>query len=197
MEITKEFVRENKGKRFNVTLDNGTVHKKIGFFLDSSYGSVCYLPSRNKRSGYMLPYYWNIVSVVECKKPQITKEGNAKKILNRMHKNVWGDIRENLERNNFDNDFDNHFTGKLKFRNITKLLTPQEQMELEIAFENKTEFTWRRNSYSNRGRDLSLSTKLCEDGIFRAWFSSEYAGCGNGDYYLLLSPKTAIFYETD
>ena len=33
MEITKEFVKENKDKRFTVTFENGKVMKNIKFYL--------------------------------------------------------------------------------------------------------------------------------------------------------------------
>jgi hypothetical protein len=31
----------------------------------------------------------------------------------------------------------------------------------------------------------------------RAWYSREYIGCGNGSYYLIISPTHAVFYEND
>ena len=80
---------------------------------------------------------------------------------------------------------------------LKKLLGDREYSLLVNAFENKTNFTWSRNSYSSKGRDLSISAKLCEDGIYRAWFSSEFSGCANGDYYLLISPNIAVYYERD
>ena len=42
-----------------------------------------------------------------------------------------------------------------------------------------------------------VTRKIGKDGVFRAWFSSEYKGCGNGDYYLLINPTQAIFVEKD
>ena len=80
---------------------------------------------------------------------------------------------------------------------MTSLLNRIEQERLKEAFESKTEFRWHRNAMGKQGRDLSISTRMCDDGIFRAWFSSEFPGCGNGDYYLLLSPTTAVYYERD
>lgn len=59
--------------------------------------------------------------------------------------------------------------------------------------DNKEEFSyyWRSNY------DVSVSGKLCEDGIYKAWFSLEYKGCGNGHYYLLINENQAIFAEDD
>jgi len=45
--------------------------------------------------------------------------------------------------------------------------------------------------------DVSVSGKLCEDGVYRAWFSLEFRGCGNGHYYLLVNENQAVFYEND
>jgi len=53
-------------------------------------------------------------------------------------------------------------------------------------------------SYAWRGNyDYSVEGRLCEDGIYRAWLSAEYKGCGNGHYYLLISAERAIFAEDD
>ena len=53
-------------------------------------------------------------------------------------------------------------------------------------------------SHSWRGSyDYSVRGRNCDDGIYRAWLSAEYKGCGNGHYYLLISPERAIFCEDD
>lgn len=45
--------------------------------------------------------------------------------------------------------------------------------------------------------DVSVSGKMCEDGIYRAWLSLEFRGCGNGHYYLLINENSAVFCEDD
>ena len=200
MEVTKEFVEQNKDKRFTFVFESGLTLKNIKLFV-SGTGVIGYLSGRQKRRGYSFPLYQNIKDVIEVKKRVSTDISNAKTILRKIHPNAWDDIKENLNRiingGEPDTDFEWHFKGKLKLRNISSLLNSHEKNRLKEAFENKTEYHWSRNTCHHRGRDLSLSTKLGEDGKFRAWFSSEYMGCGNGDYYLLLNPTTAIFYETD
>ena len=53
-------------------------------------------------------------------------------------------------------------------------------------------------SYSWRGDyDYCASGKMCADGIYRAWLSQEFKGCGNGHYWLLISGKHCIFAEDD
>lgn len=200
MNITKEFVEENKDKRFTVIFEDGRVFKNIKFFI-STVGSIAFLIGRQKRRGYSFPYYDNIKEIIEVKKrKEPTDISNAKTILKKIHPNVWDDLKDEMNdviNGKFSQTFDWHFKGRLKFRNISKLLTLTERERLKQAFENKTEFRWSHRTLSQRGRDLSISTEIHEDGKFRAYFSSEYMGCGNGDYWLLLNPTTAIYHESD
>lgn len=86
------------------------------------------------------------------------------------------------------------YNGRFKTRSIKGLFPPHVIEQLREAIGQKKEY-----HYSKDGarRDYSLSVKNCKDGVLRAWFSSEYAGCGNGDYYILINPTTALFVETD
>lgn len=200
MEITKEFVKENKDKRFTVTFENGKVMKNIKFFL-STFETIAYLSGRQKRRGYFFPIYDNIAEIKEVKKKEFTNINNAKIILKKIHPNVWDDLKDemnNVIKNGIiDQDFEWHFKGKLNFKNITKYLTLIEKEQLKNAFETKTTFRWNRRTMHHLGRDLSISLETGSDGKFRAYFSSEFMGCGNGDYWLLLNPTTAIYYEAD
>lgn len=202
MQVDERFVRENEGKRFTITFANGLVLKNIKLFLSTS-GGIGYLSGRQKKRGYGFPVYDEIANIVEVTKKQKVYDNvvNAKTILKKLHSNVWEDIRNEMEdvvnNNIVNNDFEYHFTGKLNFKNVTKYLTLSEAKRLKEAFENKTEFRWSRYTDHQLGRDLKISTEIGKDGKFRAFFSSEYMGCGNGDYWLLLNPTTAIFYETD
>jgi hypothetical protein len=45
--------------------------------------------------------------------------------------------------------------------------------------------------------NYSVEGKVCGDGQYRAWLSEEFKGCGNGHYWLLISPTHAIFAEDD
>lgn len=200
MEITENFIKENKGKRFTVTFVDGRVFKNIKFFV-SDAGVIAYLSGRQKRRGYAFPIYDKISSVVEVKKKECTDIGNAKRILKLIHKNVWVDIQDEMKNvingGEITQEFEWHWRGKLNIKNITKYLYPSEKMRLKRAFENKERFTWRKDTTHHAGRDLSISCEIGADGKFRAFFSSEYMGCGNGDYWLLLNPTTAIYYERD
>lgn len=198
--INEEFVNENKNKRFTITFEDGRVFKNIKLFV-STTGVIAYLSGRQKRRGFTFPIYDSITKIEEVKKrKEPTDIGNAKTILKKIHPNAWDDMK--VEMNDVINgksnqDFDWHFKGKLKFRNISSLLTSTKREQLKEAFENKTAFSWSKPTYHHRGRDLSISTQIGEDGKLRAYFSSEFMGCGNGDYWLLLNPTTAIYYEAD
>lgn len=202
MELTKEFVNKNKDKRFTVTFADGRKLINIKLFV-STVDTIGFLTGRQKRRGYNFPIYDTIVDIKEVtkKKTVPTDIGNAKTILKKIHPNVWEDIQEDMKRiingGEISMDFDYHYTGPLKFRNISKLLTLTEQKNLREAFEQKKRFSWERRTTCHLGRDFSISCEIGEDGKFRAWFSSEFMGCGNGDYWLLLNPTTAIYYEAD
>lgn len=200
MEITRKFVEENKDKRFTIKFENGLTLKNIKPFL-SSCGSIAYLSGRFKRRGLLFPIYDRITEIKEIKKKEHTDIGNAETILKKIHPNAWGDLKVELK-NVIDGvevnqDFEWHFRGKLNFKNITQYLRTGDKERLKNAFDNKEDYRWSRTTNHHRGRDLSISCQIGSDGKFRAYFSSEYMGCGNGDYWLLLSPTTAIFYETD
>ena len=200
MEVTREFIEANRGKRFNVVFDDGSKLNKIGFFV-SSNGVICYMTSRQKRRGYVFPIYNNIKSIDEVIIKQPTIKGNAKTLFNRTHKNAWSELRKEWEGisngDEITQDFKWHFCGKLNFRNISSEMSPTQRAMLKDAFETNSSYKWNRRANAPQGRDLSIEARLCDDGVFRAWFSSEFPGCLNGDYYLLINPTTAIYYERD
>jgi len=65
---------------------------------------------------------------------------------------------------------------------------------LKVKNNEKKEFG--HTKYGTK-RDYSVRTRVGGDGKLEAFFSSEYAGCGNGDYYILINPTTALYVETD
>lgn len=64
---------------------------------------------------------------------------------------------------------------------------------LKGHLDRKEEF--RYHWYANY--DYTISGKVCSDGLYKAWLSQEFKGCGNGHYWLLISDKHAIFAEDD
>lgn len=187
-------------------------------------GAECLLSNReNSRSGWSIhsliadPIHLNKivdVEVFEPKKEEMSKEEflqkEAQKVVNRIHPNLWDNLKEEyqefIEKGSacYEGDWKDapyalSNNGKAKFRSITSVFDEHVLREIKRAIENKTEYSHSKptSSYSGRGRDRSVSMKMGDDGIFRAWFSSEYPGCGNGDYYYLINPTTALYVERD
>lgn len=189
----------NLKSRYNLYFEGGKEMKKVKFFY-CTRGNFCYMPSKRRKNGFIVPNEWfNTIQVMEEIIPRVySVADNAKSVLRKLHPNCWDNLKERLEavvesgENGREYFLDN--PNGLTFRNINSLLNTEQKAEVKKAFDNKADFSFIR--YGNR-RDLSISTKLCKDGVFRAWFSSEYSGCGNGSYYLLLNPTTAVHYEND
>ena len=84
-------------------------------------------------------------------------------------------------------------TPKVKY--INSYFTKEELAEIKAAFENKTNI---RIEKKGTRRDITVSTTwLPKEQIFKASFQSEFSGTANGDYYLLMNPTLAVFYESD
>lgn len=54
-----------------------------------------------------------------------------------------------------------------------------------------------RNRGKFAGYDISISTEVRDNGDFHGFLSLEYAGCGNGYYYLLINDDNFIGYDVD
>jgi hypothetical protein len=202
--INEEFVKVNKGNRFNVTLDNGRVLKNIAFFISGC--RLCFMTSRQKRYGSLvhgsdLTFMKSLELVT---KPTYDTKKNAESILKRIHPNAWSPVKDELEAfingEKEENKLHEYCKGKVRYygKSIKKLLGVSKYNKLVESFENQTPYKWSRRSYSRgNGRDLSISCEINNDGLYRAYFSSEFKGCLNGDYFLLLNPNKAIYYERD
>ena len=65
--------------------------------------------------------------------------------------------------------------------------------QIADAIANKKDF-----SYSwRKGYDYSFQLKNCDDGEYKGWLSQEFKDCGNGHYWLVISPTQCIFCEND
>jgi len=129
----------------------------------------------------------------------------VRKLANRFHPNAWDDQKAKL----LADPAHFHSAYGYTVTSITGKFPDYVLEEIRHAFENKTNYSYRKDSpvfapthtwggTSNRaGRDQKVECKLCDDGIFRAWYSSQYSGCANGDYWMLVNPTTAIFKERD
>lgn len=164
---------------------------KVIFFTGRHNGSLCY--TFHKSSGYYLEcsIAENIASLsIEAKdvsEKQIIDE--VRKLGSIIHPNAWDDLKKNIDVS--PQEYIYHGLARI---NIICKFPSLVIDNIKSAFENRTPYHYSKNGEK---RDLSVSTSVGDDGIFRAWFSSEFSGCGNGSYYLLLNPTTASFREDD
>jgi hypothetical protein len=110
----------------------------------------------------------------------------------------WHYLREYANLNNIHIITENNYKTTTIKSNAPKGYWRDPQYDACIEnikkhLDNKETF----NYYWQSNYDVSVSGKLCEDGVYRAWFSLEYRGCGNGHYYLLINENQAIFAEDD
>lgn len=182
-------------------------------------GRQCLQPSQMRRRFYPLDTYeldrFTVIKAPKKREP-MTPQQAAAKALKLLQSNAWqyGTLRTTLQAiangANLVSTSDTDMLVNAKFRNITGIFSDYEMDAIRRAFEgdqsvgleneylkNGKVYTCYRRSWGGRGRDFSASINIYDTGTVQAWFNSEYAGCGNGDYYLLLNPTIAIFYEKD
>lgn len=218
MEITKEFIEANLGKTFLIKYKKPThigigkklvlsTEVKVRFFISSKH-NLCYLSGKQTSAGLEISYLnlimaESITEFVKKEKPSNDPIARAKRIRRKIHPNAWRDIRDKLTNiiSGTEEKFPADWSGEEKYRQLALIIPRHEKdvvlTELKLAFENKSPYRWSRKAQSLNGRDYSIECSVDADGNFRAWFSSEFRNCLNGDYYLLLNPTTAIFYERD
>lgn len=157
-------------------------------FFEATNGRYCY--TTYNRTGYPLSsnmLYEKIIKMEVTYHKDVVEKDKTQKAV------------ENLLKQRYDEHTWSHLTSDGNFestkRKYMKTIFPQYVIdELETAFKEKRNFSHRK--YGPK-RDYSLETKMGDDGIYRGWFSSEFSGTGNGDYYLLLNPNLAAFGERD
>lgn len=180
-----------KAMIYNRNKDRIVKKVKLNFF-DHERG-MCY--RINKRSGYLLSHMdWNKISSIEIftRSSKENKE-NLEEKKTRFFKRVKNQLFDETTWSNLNENSFNNSNGYFYYLNKIKLYEGDKQM-LEEAFKEKK--TVHINQYSDK-RHYSIETKMSDDGVFRAWFSSEYIDCANGSYYLLLNPNVAVHYEND
>lgn len=162
-------------------------------FFESQLGNYCY--TFNKRSGFpvsYLPLDKICGLTIFGEKTETEKEKELKTLLAKFHPNVWEDLQKSLRE---DPDKANSYPYENRSTlNISKNFPRYVIEDVKRAFEEKKPFHYKK--YGDK-RDLSIDIEVGADGSFRAWYSNEFAGCGNGSYYLLINPTTAAFRDDD
>lgn len=165
----------------------------LSFFTPLS-GKLCYSCRVDPRHGRYVTkeMYENAESITLFSESDMYDDKKVRQFVGKFHKNLWENIKKELmddPKKMKDRYYNNYATTNISRKFPTYVMT-----ELAKAIEEKKDFSYQQ---CGEKRDLSVQTKMGEDGVFRAWFSSEYAGCGNGSYYLLINPTTAAFREDD
>lgn len=155
-------------------------------------GRYCYTNYKNGRYGsyvYYLPTE-NLVSITMDDKETFDWDEKALKMKGMFHENLWNSLKEKL---------DGTYLKENLYRN-TSMVNIKNKFpayvinQLTEAIEEMKDYSYQ--TYGEK-RDLSVQVSKGDDGELRAWFSSEYHGCANGDYWILVNPTTAMFRETD
>lgn len=89
--------------------------------------------------------------------------------------------------------------GKVISLNRIAKKYPREIDRLRQAIRSKTAGAFITGRWAKfAGYDISIETEYnAENGDFRGFLSLEYAGCGNGYYYLLINDENFIGYDVD
>ncbi len=164
-------------------------------------GLFCY--TFYKRTGFNFLRHIKAEDVKEIKKIEKkeiveNRPHKAKLLRNKIYPNLWPELKEKTEEFLEANDFRESDLKPVYFLNrFHKWNRKGIEIDLKAAFDEKKDYKYKQYTDHHAGRDLSIEVKVNEDGSIRAWFSSEYKDCANGDYYLILNPKVAVFYQKD
>jgi hypothetical protein len=166
----------------------------VSLFIGNQSECLCY--TFHKVTGYQLSSYelGHLTAIEPVNENELIEK--CRKLTDRFHPNAWDDLKVQL----LENPARYYHNHGYTVTNISSKFQDYVIESVRRAFEEKSNFTHDAGSFYSRrksGRDLKVQCKLCDDGIFRAWFSSEFPGCANGDYWLLVNPTTAIFKERD
>jgi len=176
-----------------------STNHKLQLFV-SNNGALCYYISKSR--GYPVSDLPNnklvgmrlITGGTKQENDAVKREAKRKKadnLINKVrHPNLWKDLPEEFKAKPDDIFPDSN----LRTANMKTVFGERVVKELTNAIEKGEPYHY---SLPGTKRDRSVSVVKGEDGNLKAYYSSEYAGCGNGDYYLLLNPNTAVFCETD
>lgn len=85
----------------------------------------------------------------------------------------------------------------MSFKDIVGSRTIQQMMELATPSQYSKDTKVYDQKRRGQRRDRSITLEIRPNGVIRYYAASEYAGCGNGDYYTMFSPTMAFYSETD
>jgi len=164
-----------------------------------------YIPKSHRSRGYRLPMGASLenVEVNAVRKDYATQWSNIAKSM-RKH-GINASIAEDIEKHlagetEYIEGFQNYHTRynkpkKMSFKDVVGNLSIQEMKDSATHGEFGGKTYYKRNYGSKRDRSVQLYQGA--DGNWNFTAASEYAGWGNGDYYVMYSPTMAFYAETD
>jgi len=202
-------VQFRKGRRMS-PLDK--VHTFCGFFRGSESGILCYTTHRSEYgsvSGYHF-YPGQLEKIVAyslidrgahqhfSSLEQFAKRFDTKFITKEYIEKLWDGTSSQHGGKYQRSDFRRIGKKGLKavekfmyhFKGVEAKEPPEGYSNSEYGFALRAE----ERAWSNNGRDISVSHSLGREIVH---YSSEYAGCGNGRYGLLVTEKTFLWLEDD
>lgn len=165
-----------------------------------------YTPTSHRSKGFRLYPADEIklerVEVLSKHKDYSTQWANIAKSMRKYDINI--DVAEAIEAHlrreteYIDAGLQNRYTRysrpkKMSFKDVTKGLS-MEEMRSRVTKNRWGEYY--HMDKPGQKRDRSASLELRKNG-WAFYAASEYAGCGNGDYYLMYSPTMAFYTCTD
>lgn len=157
----------------------------------SQGGYLCY--TFYSRSGYAVSRLdtkkITRIEMLSKEKDQQIKAARVLSLLDRFHPNVWDELRMKIGEN--PEDYTRYGLSEVS---INSVFGDYVVENIKGAFDNKTNYSYKKTGVK---RDRDVEIRLCDDGILRAWYSSQYAGMLNGAYYVLINPRVATFCEYD
>jgi len=114
----------------------------------------------------------------------------AIRIAKRIHPNLWKNLKSEI----LENPEQWVKNYGVKIVNFKRFIPKEEYQKFLDALKNKKDYFYCK--YGMR-RDKSIKLLNTEDGDFHGFYNSEYAGTGNGAYYIIINEREALFVEYD
>ena len=166
-------------------------------------GRVYYVPLSSRSRGYPLHLSGLVRVLVACDE---TDYGP-----------LWEKIAKSLRKHKINLDvadaIDDHLCGKVEYiagmeNRWTRKDKPRRSSFKDVTNGLSLEEIWAKRATSKFGtyaslrkdgerRDRNVCLYQTEAGAWKYQAASEYAGCGNGDYYIMYSPTMAFYATTD
>jgi hypothetical protein len=165
-----------------------------------------YTAGKKRTGGYGLPVmHLDSVEIVE-NATDYTSQWQG--IANSMRKhNINLDVADSIEKHlrgetEHINGFQNYWkkTDKprtMSFKDVTGGMGIEQLRDMATPSQYTGGALHYHASKCGQRRDRSVSLTVKPDGRINFTSASEYAGCGNGDYYCMYSPTMAFYAETD